>query len=732
MATNSIHDNISTNQIVDATDGLQGGQLFTPRTPSPSSSPTTSPTQSPTRSPTMHPTLHGQAFMLRGIMWYDRNANGNRDSNVEVTGVGTDVEFSHGVGGITAQLVQCDETSGRAYVAPPGETLNNYASAITQGFDTRMVPQVVPANDQNGKYNLFVNGLEKWYYVQVEAPVQYLFTAGICNDDIQGWECDYDAIAIAPTRRRIQSNNANPPDTSSGITSSGISVGRSTACVYVDREGEVQKPDENNQLQKTSLNFGVMRIGDSQGVTASVALILDFDADASLTNPGLRRLLADAVTRATTLDEVDDGAGVITTRYLLGEVDKAAIATVTAEVLAVSLEKRLAENDVMLDAVDPKEVILSSARPSGDASSSGGAASQQLAVAMDIKGHYSPPPELDFDYIVQDSINKDTANIRRGLRDYNSNCRDQNTKVNDEGYGEKDFTAIVSAKGALGRNRNQDVASLNNVFSTACSGGFLAPDYFETDLKEIQALKVSDVEFNQKVGNVVYITEEDVGGLQSWAMGPVAGIAGLIVLLLGVLVFRRALGPRQVDKYSDYLRKTGNLDSEEMRQFGEAGGAMDDGSVDSAFYSDSDGDEEETDKERKMRRKRKEKSDVQYQRKNKSSSGAKAAKGGKKKGSSGNKKSRDKKEVVKLTVSQGSDDTDSLGRISNDSEEVAAEKSNRREKKRSPKGRSEKKSRSSSRRRDADTSEHRRKEKRSRSNRRGGGNAKASEEVELV
>jgi len=729
MSTNNIHDNMSANQAASDAEGLQGGQVYTPPTASPSMSPTT---QSPTRSPTSHPTLHGQAFTLRGIMWYDRNANGNRDSNVEVTGVGDDVEFSHGVGGITAQLVQCDETSGLAYVAPPGETLDNYAAAVTQGFDNRYVPQVVPANEQNGKYNLYVNGLEKWYYVQVTAPDQYLFTAGICNDDIQGWECDYDAIAIGGGRRRIQSDNAN-----ANVVRSGIPTGRSTACVYVDRNGEVQKPDENNQLSKASLNFGVMRIGDSQGVTASVALILDFDADAGTSNPKLRRLLADALTRATTLDEVDDGAGVITTRYLLGEVDKAAIATVTAEVLAVSLDKRLAENNVMLDAVDPKEVILSSARPSGDASSSGGvggngAASQQLAVAMEIKGHYSPPPELDFDYIVQDSINKDTANIRRGLREYNSNCRDQNTKVNDEGYGEKDFTAVVSAKGALGRNRNQDVASLNNVFSTACSSGFLAPDYFETDLKEIQALKVSDVEFNQKVGNVVYITEEDVGGLQSWAMGPVAGIAGLIVLLLGVLVFRRALGPRQVDKYSDYLRKTGNISPEEMRQFGEAGGAMDDGSVDSAFYSDSDGDEEETDKERKMRRKRKEKSDDKYQRKNKSSSGAKAAKGGKKKGSSGNKKSRDKKEVAKLTVSQGSDDTESLGRVSNDSEEVAAEKSNRREKKRSPKGRSEKKSRSLSRRRDADTSEHRRKEKRSRSNRRGGGNAKASEEIELV
>mmetsp|Transcript_33036 Transcript_33036/g.69326 ORF Transcript_33036/g.69326 Transcript_33036/m.69326 type:complete len:604 (-) Transcript_33036:674-2485(-) len=603
-----------------------------------------------------------------------------------------------------------------------------------------MVPQVIPANDQNGKYNLFVNGLEKWYLVEVEAPNQYLFTAGICNDDIPGWECNYDPTATTSTRRRIQADDADDADDDNAVavdTSRGISTGRSTSCVYVNKLGEVLKPDENNELKMSSINFGVMRIGDSQGVTTSVALVLQFDGDSGPSNPELRRLLSDALARATPLDEEDDGAGTITTRYLLGEVDKAAIATVTAEVLAVSLDMRLAKDGVSLDAVAPKEVILSSARPSGDASSTGGAAdggaaSQQLAVAMDIMGHYSPPPHIDFDYIVQDSINKDTATIRRGLREYNSNCRDQNNKVKDEGLREKDFAAVVSAKGASGRGRNQDVAYGDDVFSTACSSGFLAPDYFETDLKEIQALKVSEVEFKQKVGNVVYIAEEDAGGLQSWAMGPVAGIAGLILLLLGVLVFRRALGPRRVDKYSDAVRRTGNVDSEEMRRFGEAGGAMDDGSVDSAFYSDSDGDEEETDKERRMRRKRKEKSDDQYQRKSKSSSGAKA---GKKKGSSGNKKSRDKKDVEKkLTVSQGSDDTESLGKVSNDSEEVAAEKSGRREKKRSPKDRSEKekKPRSSSRRRDADSSDRRRKEKRSRSKRRGGGNAKAEEEVELV
>ena len=84
---------------------------------------------------------------------------------------------------------------------------------------------------------------------------------------------------------------------------------------------------------------------------------------------------------------------------------------------------------------------------------------------------------------------------------------------------------------------------MNNVFSTACSSDFLVPDYFETSLKEIEARKMSDVTFDDGA-KVVYIAEEVSSGLlETWAMGPIAGIAGLIVLLTGAIVFRGALGP---------------------------------------------------------------------------------------------------------------------------------------------------------------------------------------------
>ena len=53
---------------------------------------------------------------------------------------------------------------------------------------------------------------------------------------------------------------------------------------------------------------------------------------------------------------------------------------------------------------------------------------------------------------------------------------------------------------------------------------------------------MSDIKFNDV--KVVYIAKEVLSRLlETWAMGPIAGITGLIVLLMGALVFCRALGP---------------------------------------------------------------------------------------------------------------------------------------------------------------------------------------------
>ena len=547
----------------------------------------------------------------------------------------------------------------RVYVPPEGQQVTSYASTMTVGYDALMKPQIVPSNDMGGKFNIYLEELNRYYMVSVTAPSELLFTSGVCNNDIEGWGCNEGTAIEGRNRRKllkVLQGRRGLLEEESQVVPVGIRTGRSTSCVFVNNLGEVQE----------SLSFGVMREGDTSNVETNVALVLEFDDQTSST-PQRMRHLSEIMRRATVIDEVDDGHH-ITTRYLLADEDRLAIGTVTAEVTATALDSRLADNGVNLDSVDPKEVIMSNTRPK-DGDNALAAAQAKLAVGMEIRGHYSPPPNLDFDYIVQDSINRDTATIRRGLREYNRNCRDQTTKVN-QGSQVTDFEAVVSTSGAArpGRGGGRPVSTsggeIKNVFSTACSSDFLVPQYFETSLKDIETRDLSEV---QKWANgVTFLSSDDSSGLDSWAMGPVAGLTGLIVLLMGVLVFRRALGPRRVDKYEATL-KTNKVDKDETRRFGEAGGDMDDGSVDSAFYSDSDdSDLELTEKERKMRRKRKQKEDEQRQ---KVKSGTKSSRKSKNKGDapSSARKSRNSKVEKKLEISQGSDDTDSLEKYSNSS-----------------------------------------------------------------
>lgn len=349
-------------------------------------------------------------------------------------------------------------------------------------------------------------------------------------------------------------------------SSLGINSGRSTSCVYVDGNGNAQN----------SINFGVVRISEIQEVSADATLLLEFD-DIDVDPNRRSRRLGSVLRRAKVIDVVDDGL-TVTTFYLLGGQEKAAIGTIAAEVLAVTLGRDMAENGLTLDAVNSKEVILSTTGPSdrpASASSSNIRARNRLAVTTEIKGHYLKditPPSRDLDYIIQDSINRDAVAIRRGLREYNSNCRGQQSKVNDLGLEEEDFDAVVSTKGILGSGHDKDIASLDNVFSKACSSGFLAPVYFETHLADVQLGKASEakpwVKHKWNGGDDIISTTEAVA-LDSWAIGSVAVVTGLILLLTGLLVFRRALGRRSAGKYSKSSNAK-NVGKDEMLPLGTA------------------------------------------------------------------------------------------------------------------------------------------------------------------
>jgi hypothetical protein len=568
-----VHDKEETEQQANDEDGLQGGQRWSPPTVSPTEQPTEEPSLNPTMPPTYHPTPHGEPFVVKGTVWYDRNANGNRDTGVSMADFGSDVEYNMGLGGVKIALVECNAETNREKES----STEALATTMSQGYNSQMKPML---SFGGGVFRLVNIKVDRSYAVRVEAPYGYLFTSGICNDNERGWKCEYSRSSgggrsllssIVDWSRSLQSSHEKESGKKNNnrVYATGIASGRSTECISVDREG----------IPNMALNFGVMRVGDSKAAEADVALVLDFDEGLAQGRRGLKEMISDAqeLPRRT-----EDSSTV--RRYLLAAEDKKAIGSVTAEVLASQLDKRLAQNQVVLDSVNPQDVILSD-----DSQTS----SRELAVALNIKGHYSPPPELDFEYIVNDSINSDTEQIRRDLKEYNQNCRDQNEKVNT-GASIADFNEVHSMSGSTIKNRDS-----SGVYRTVCAEGETLPTIFETSLKEISATKVNEIAF----APIIYVEQ---GALATWATGPVAGVSGLIALLMGLFVFRRALGPRKVDKYRQ-LQKTGLVDIGDERRFGEMGGDIDDGSVDSAFYSSDDeedfGDNATKDKEKKMRAK---------------------------------------------------------------------------------------------------------------------------------
>lgn len=166
----------------DASDswGLQGGQdwiqptTMTPTTDRPTVKPTTRhPTTHPTRrtpspslsfvptnsAPSYHPTLHDRLFVLRGTIYYDRNANGKRDSSVSDSEYGSnDIEFEYGLGGVNLRLVECDLENNKEVEMqwnPNKEEesghWNSYSQTISLGYDATFHPQLAERRVDGGK-----------------------------------------------------------------------------------------------------------------------------------------------------------------------------------------------------------------------------------------------------------------------------------------------------------------------------------------------------------------------------------------------------------------------------------------------------------------------------------------------------------------------------------------------------------------------------------------------------
>jgi hypothetical protein len=151
---------------------------------------------------------------------------------------------------------------------------------------------------------------------------------------------------------------------------------------------------------------------------------------------------------------------------------------------------------------------------------------------------------VDFDYIVQDSINRDTNKIRRQLTYYNQNCRDQTVKVVDLGLTFEDFAEIHTNRGvkkpanSLGLRQEQQgqqnpsrVTNDDQAFSAACNQKKVLPEYFEASL--------GGLNLKAKAKPVSYSVNE--GGSNVGAIIGVIIAVAFLAIGVGYFLFQRGL-----------------------------------------------------------------------------------------------------------------------------------------------------------------------------------------------
>jgi len=583
-------------------------------------------------------------------MWYDRNANGVRDANVRVDGMGSNVEFTHGLGGVTVRLVECfpgdpgyyggedektnlqqkqdkEQNAADAFAAGSdgsgeGEgkeeiSLESYAGTVTLGYDVKMHSGLAGENEQGGKYNLINIKINRSYYIYATSTEGYLFTTGICNDDYPGWECKANEAgkedneeeeqekeekdsnsdsAAAPSKRRLvnpidnynsarghsffgrllgrmlnqSSDDIDKSSASNQATEAllqyqtmGIPEGRSDRCVNIDRRG----------LPDFALNMGVMHIADPHTQKKTeVKLSMDIETVEAINNRRLVELIKELrerkekqVQRKRALRGADDDTEEDDENYfLLEDKDIEAIGSVTAEVIATTLQPKLKSYGIELNGVLHKNVAMNLDVVKEDSEEGKGqqenaslegkqddsqpqiAASSkrtvdQLVVDLEVRGHYQPPPHLDFDYIVEQSINSEQFNIRRELVHYNQNCENQRNTISTLKLSPYDFKEINSWRGTRPNRAKGDDGTLNidtSTFRMACSQGIDIPDYLDPATADI-ALNV-DAVIEEEVEKVMEVPAPVVEQQPfPWIMVTAIPIAGVLLLVLLLLVYKR-------------------------------------------------------------------------------------------------------------------------------------------------------------------------------------------------
>eukprot|EP00984_Skeletonema_dohrnii_P017982 scaffold8297_cov107-Skeletonema_dohrnii-CCMP3373.AAC.5 len=358
-----IHCNTATEQQVTT----EGGSIQTATINDSSSTTTTAiPSLQPSSPPqTLRPTRNIIPFVLSGTLYYDINANSRRDENIaalygEVSHLGDNVEYNVGLGGVTVQLVECRD-------ADPSNTDNNdgddeeeetqVVTAVTIGVNVQGRPSLIMSG---GNYNLVDIKVDRSYYINVKAPTGYLLTGGVCSDDDEfgDWrKCDDSGILEGLSSYdggggRVQQQQGQNDATTQqqqqqlleelwqhSETKLGIPEGRSSKCVSVDQDG----------LVDSTLDIGVMRLGDTNTFVVGYNVILDRDDDDDTTTTAVITAPMTMTRRRRNLEE--DKERPTSPPPLLPE-DLDAIRNVVTEIFAVNLQKTLVQNNLSFVQID--------------------------------------------------------------------------------------------------------------------------------------------------------------------------------------------------------------------------------------------------------------------------------------------------------------------------------------------------------------------------------------------
>lgn len=280
-----------------------------------------------------------------------------------------------------------------------------------------------------------------------------------------------------------------------------VKEGRSIKCVSVDSAG---MPDAR-------IDIGAIRFGDVTFKKTQVDIKIDL-----IQPKRKRRGLQDS--------------------FKLKDEDKYAIGIVTSEVLAVNLDASLLKNRVVLDDVtyadasyNPAAVVDTKAANNTSAPIGG-----KLAVNLLVSGHYNRNLNIDFDFIVSDSVNRATNNIRRMLAYYNSACHDQNMKIDEMENDINDFREVHTSEGVKTILRSGNTPD-EQPFSSACEQGVVLPDFFERSLTGGYVIRS---------GSNLHIVEGG-GGSQYAIIGGAAAAALLLALGIGFLLFQYRLNKKK-------------------------------------------------------------------------------------------------------------------------------------------------------------------------------------------